>query len=97
MRLCEVTCAPRTRGLGTGALTRGNTDGSVTATLKQGHRVCAADTAILRGGIALVQSLQHHPGPGKGKSGHIRSRVRFTAPGGLVATVRHLGYRAGED
>lgn len=71
MRLGEVTCAPRARGLGRGARTRGNTDGSVTATLKQGHRVSAADTAIPRGGIALLQSLQHHPATGKGKSGHV--------------------------
>lgn len=63
MRLCAVTCAPRTRGgLWTGVCTGGKSDGGVTATLKQGRRGSAADTAILRGCITLVQSLQHHPG-----------------------------------
>lgn len=63
MRLCAVPCAPRTRGgLWTGACTGGKkSDGGVTATLKQGRRGSAADTAILRGCITLVQSLQHHP------------------------------------
>lgn len=65
----------RTRG---GALDkrvheRGKTDGSVTATLLQGRRGSAADTAILRGCITLVQSLQHHPGTVKAKAATLGS------------------------
>lgn len=62
---------PRARGSGQdfrGARMRGKTDGSVIATLKQGHSVSAADTAILRGCIILVQSL--HFQPVRGESGH---------------------------
>lgn len=55
-------CAADSRGLWTGACTGEKSDGGVTATLKQGRRGSAADTAILRGCITLVQSLQHHPG-----------------------------------
>lgn len=52
----------RAHGSGRGRRRAGcKTDGSVIATLKQGHGVCAADTAILRGCIILVQSPHYHP------------------------------------
>lgn len=71
-RLGVVTCMQRARGSGQafhGARTRGKTDGSVIATLKQGHSVSAADTAILRGCIILVQSL-HYPPVNRSETGH---------------------------
>lgn len=58
-----------------GARSRGKTDGSVIATLKQGHSVSAADTAILRSCIILVQSLHYHPV--RGETGHAIF-IRFT-------------------
>ncbi len=68
----------RARGSGQGlrgARMRGKTDGSVIATLRQGHSVSAADTALLRGCIILVQSLHYHPV--RGESGHAMF-IRFT-------------------
>lgn len=62
-----------------GARVRGKTDGSVIATLKQGHSVSAADTAILRGCIILVQSLHYHPV--RGETGHAMF-IRFTQKAG---------------
>lgn len=44
-----------------GARLTGKIDGGVTATLKQGHSACAAETAILlRDCITLLQTL-HYP------------------------------------
>lgn len=59
---------------------RGKTDGSVTATLKQGHSVYAADTAILRGCIILVQSLHYHTVKGETiflLNSHRKRDIRF--------------------
>lgn len=69
MRLDMVTCAAGSGQAVHGARTKGKTDGSVIATLKQGHSVSAADTAILRGCIILVQSL-HYPPVNRSVTGH---------------------------
>lgn len=66
-----------------GARMRGKTDGSVIATLKQGHTVSAADTAILRGCIIAYWCRVRIYHPLRTERGHAIF-IRFTPKAGTL-------------